>query len=122
MKESHGFIYILYNKMYQACGEYIFKIGKTKDITRRLNDYTTCYLYPSEIRYLSPIVKNYSLAESVIFNKLKDYRQRNNREFFELRNIEATISLIENVIEDINNDVTTTKETHRKNQRNQMIL
>ena len=115
MKESAGFIYILYNKMYVACGECVFKVGKSKDITRRINDYTTCYLYPPEIKYLSPVVNNYSLAESVVFTKLKEYRLRTNRELFELRNLEAAIRTIENVIADINNDTLTTKERAARN-------
>jgi hypothetical protein len=34
----------------------VFKLGKTNDITQRMTGYTTSYIDPVEIKYLSKLV------------------------------------------------------------------
>jgi hypothetical protein len=99
---KEGYIYIIYNNMYMHNGDNIFKLGKTQDIGNRLKAYTTSYIMPCEIRYLSEKCINYSLAEKIIFDKLKLFRIKLNREFFQ-GNINYFINIIEQVIENINN-------------------
>ena len=104
MDNQEGYIYVLYNKAYETYGTNVYKLGKAKDIGRRLNDYTTYYLHPMELKYISPMVKNYTLAENILFKQLKKYRLRTNREFFKIVNIEETVNIIESLIKDLNND------------------
>ena len=93
-----GFIYILSNQMYNYHGSDIYKVGKAKDVTQRLNAYTTSYLYPSETKCISPFVKDYTLAENYIFEKMKDNRIKPNRQFFEIKDMEQTTQMINSII------------------------
>ena len=99
-----GFIYIIFNEMYLFYGENYKKIGKTKCIDKRMCGYTTSYIKPLEILYSSELCKNCTLAEKVIFQKLKDYRVVNNREFFNIK-LEIAVDIIKLVVIDINNDI-----------------
>lgn len=45
-----GYIYCLYNEVYQHYGKDVYKLGMTKNIKKRLTGYTTAYLYDSEIK------------------------------------------------------------------------
>ena len=52
-----GHVYIIYNDMYvtvryKQYGDDVYKIGKAKDITKRLNAYTTSYITPVELLFL----------------------------------------------------------------------
>ena len=82
MELVNGYIYILWNDMYKIYGNNVFKIGRTTDIQKRINCYTTAYIKPSEIKYISIKSDNYVLAEMLIFGLLKNSRIVNNREFF----------------------------------------
>ena len=99
-----GFIYILYNEVFNYYGENVFKIGKTNNIEHRLKAYTTSYIKPCEIKFLSSKCINYDLAESFIFELLNKYRIVNNREFFKIDKADA-INIIEEVIYKINNGI-----------------
>ena len=99
-----GYIYIIFNEMYLFYGENYKKIGKTKCIDNRMCGYTTSYIKPLEILYSSELCKNCTLAEKVIFQKLKDYRVVNNREFFNVE-LKIAVNIIKSVISDINNDI-----------------
>ena len=99
-----GYIYILYNEVYTYYGENVFKIGKSNNIEQRLTGYTTSYIKPCEIKYLSTKCINYSLAESFIFELLNKYRIVHNREFFKVDKTEA-VNIIEEVIHKINNGI-----------------
>ena len=102
MELVNGYIYILWNDMYKLYGDNVFKIGRTTDIQKRINCYTTVYIKPSEIKYISIKCDNYVLAEMLIFDFLKNNRIVNNREFFKI-NLNETIKIIEEVIYKINN-------------------
>ena len=82
VNDNSGCIYILYNEVYNYYGDNVYKIGKTKDIYKRLSAYTTSYIKPCEIKFISLNCNDYSKAEMLIFNRLKKYRIINNREFF----------------------------------------
>jgi hypothetical protein len=101
--ENSGYIYILFNEVFKYYySENVFKLGKTNDITHRITGYTTSYIEPVEIKYLSTNVKNYTLAEQKIFKLLKENRIKNNREFFKLDTIQIAINVIETVVDKIN--------------------
>ena len=102
MELVNGYIYILWNDMYKFYGDNVFKIGRTTDIQKRINCYTTVYIKPSEIKYISIKCDNYVIAEMLIFDLLKNNRIVNNREFFKI-NLNETIKIIEEVIYKINN-------------------
>lgn len=98
---TEGYIYIMYNEMFSYYGDNIYKIGKAKDIAKRMNGYTTSYLTPPEIKFTSIECSNACLIESLVFYKLNSNRMRNNREFFQLP-IEEIIETIESIISKYN--------------------
>ena len=102
MELVNGYIYILWNDMYKIYGNNVFKIGRTTDIKKRINCYTTAYINPCEIKYISIKCDNCILAEMLIFFLIKNNRIVNNREFFKI-NLNETIKIIEEVIYKINN-------------------
>jgi len=106
MENKSGFIYILWNKIYNYYGENVYKIGKTSNIVCRLNQYTTSYIDPCEIKYLSRRCINYTLAEGTIFQLIHNKRIISNREFFKIDKDEA-IKIIDEVINKINNGIIT---------------
>jgi len=77
-----GKLYCLYNEMYQFYGDNVYKLGNSKDIESRLNGYTTSYIKPCELKLESVIFRNKDLAETLLFDMLKDHRISNSREFF----------------------------------------
>jgi hypothetical protein len=91
-----GYIYILYNNMFDHFGNNVYKVGETIDINNRIKGYTTCYIDPVEIKYLSKQLTNKSLAEAMVFNKLSKYRINSNREFFKCE-VDIIISVINNI-------------------------
>jgi len=103
-KIKSGYIYILYNEVYNYYGDNVFKIGKTNNIEQRLTGYTTSYIKSCELKYLSTKCVNYSLCESVIFELISDNRIVYNREFFKIDKTEA-INIIEDIIFKINNGI-----------------
>lgn len=87
-KPKEGFIYIMHNKLY---GENIYKIGNAINIEKRLKGYLTGYIEEPEILLQVKCIDKH-FSEKYIFRKLKDYRIRTNREFFEV-----DINIIKNV-------------------------
>ena len=88
--------------MYKLYGDKVFKLGRTTDIQKRINCYTTVYIKPSEIKYISIKCDNYVIAEMLIFDLLKNNWIVNNREFFRI-NLNEAIKIIDEVIYKINN-------------------
>ena len=105
---NDGYIYIIFNEMYKFYGEDVYKIGKAVDINQRINAYTTSYVQPVEVKFLSESCKNYTLAERAVFSILKNYRIRSKREFFK-GNIQVFIDTIEQVVAYVNNNRITDK-------------
>ena len=102
-----GHVYIIYNDIYIAVrytqyGDDVYKIGKAKDITKRLNAYTTSYITPVELVFLSASCKDAQYAEQTVFAQLKKHRIVKNREFFKCGKAKI-IATIETVINEINN-------------------
>ena len=42
---NEGYIYCIYNEIYQYCGENVYKFGMSKDVKQRLCGYTTPYIH-----------------------------------------------------------------------------
>lgn len=105
-----GNIYILFNEMYNYYNDenddnscIIVKIGKTSNCKTRFNAYITTYIEPCKIKFLSDNVKNYTLAEKLVFKKLDKYRIKQNKEFFKIHNLKQVTEIIKNVIDTVNN-------------------
>ena len=113
MNSTNGYIYIIYNEMYNFYGDNVYKIGKSYDIYKRISGYTTSYIKPVEIIFLSEECINYTLAEGYIFNKLNEFRLVNNREFFKAPK-QTIIDIITTVINDVNKGVITHILSDRK--------
>ena len=96
----------MYNEMFRFYGDDVYKIGKSKDIAKRMTSYTTSYVKPVEIKFLSGLCIDYHLCEKVIFDRLCTYRISPNREFFNL-NIEHMVNHIEEVVSGVNNGTIT---------------
>lgn len=101
--QKTGYIYILFNEMYKFYGDDVYKLGKTNNIAKRLHGYVPSYIKHPEVKYLSKKVINYSLAEKMVFEKLKAFRIAKNREFFKITNLTETIIIIDDIIDNINN-------------------
>lgn len=99
-----GNIYIMFNEVFNHYGENVFKLGKSKDVIQRMNSYSTSYIKPVELKFVSESCHNHSIAEKMIFLKLDKYRIVKNREFFKVE-IDVAIDVIESIVKDINNEV-----------------
>jgi hypothetical protein len=78
-----GYLYCLFNPMYKYYGENVKKCGNSIDTDKRKGQYTTSYLEESEYLLISEQFIDKTLAETLLFYYLKDYRIRNSREFFD---------------------------------------
>ena len=101
MEANGGYIYILFNEMFNFYGTDVFKIGKAMDVGKRMNGYTTSYIKPVEIKFMSEKCINHSLAEQIIFDRLLNFRMKLNRDFFK-GDLSVFIQIIEDVINRIN--------------------
>ena len=72
-------------------------------MAHRISGYTTSYLKPVEIKFLSESCTDYGLAEKLVFIKLNEVRLADNREFFQM-NISEIIKCIEEVVLAINDN------------------
>lgn len=100
-EDKEGYIYILFNIIYTLYGTNVFKLGKTKNLEKRINGYTTAYLDPSKIIYKSKLVKDRHIAENILFDMLIKFRLRKNREFFTLSQDEIILA-IDKVVDMVN--------------------
>ena len=91
-----GRLYCIYNEMYDMYGEYVYKLGNSKDIECRLKNYVTSYIKPCVIKYKSEIFRDKNLAENILFEMLKESRITSSREFFK-----CDIEIIKSKIEEI---------------------
>lgn len=83
--QLQGHLYCMWNKMFLAYGEDVFKLGRTSCLQSRLNNYVTSYIEPCEYKYSSNrIFQNSMYAERVMFFLLRRFRIKKNREFFKV--------------------------------------
>lgn len=95
-KSKEGYIYVLWN---QAFEQNVFKIGRAKDVKKRLEGYTTSFPTQCEIKFQSEKLKDCHIVETIVHLKLDGCRINKSREFFKM-----DIESIKNVIiETINN-------------------
>ena len=87
--------------------------GKAMDIEKRLSGYTTSYIDNTEVKFLSELCCDYSLAELIIFDRLKSNRIKQNREFFK-GNINDFILIIEDVVKKVNDKSITARENNKR--------
>lgn len=105
-------IYCIWNIIYQYYGKNIHKLGCSYNADKRLTQYTTSYIEPSKLLYKSNFLSNKMLAESILFDKLNDYRVSSHREFFN-----CDIEIIKSTINEIN----VLFEEHTEEQINKMF-
>ncbi len=101
---TEGYIYIIYNELFNHYGENVFKVGRASDVIKRLHEYNTSYISPSELKFVSVSCKNVILAEQIVFSKLSDHRLVKNREFFNIA-LHIAIGITETSVSDINNGI-----------------
>ena len=92
-----GYVYVIYNKMFERYGENVYKVGETKNIEKRKNGYRTGYIDKTIVKYQSREFINCKKAEELLFVLLKECRIVKNREFFmkDLNEIIKNIEYIE---------------------------
>lgn len=81
-KSTEGYLYCIYNEVYDQYGEDVYKLGEANDIKQRLIGYCTYYITPCQVKYCSELIRNKSLAEAILFSKLAEFRITMSREFF----------------------------------------
>lgn len=95
--DKPGYIYCVWNEMYNQIGPNVVKLGETKNLKKRLQGYRTQYVQPSEYLCFSHRkFKNSKKAEHLLFYILRRYRIRKQREFFD-----APPKLIRDIIEQL---------------------
>jgi hypothetical protein len=105
----------MYNEMFKFYGDDIYKIGKSKDIAKRMTSYTTSYIKPVEVKFISELCVDYNMCERIVFDKLKNHRITANREFFNM-NIEKLVATIEESVANINHGIGLVR-TEKKSKR-----
>ncbi len=75
-----GFIYVMSNNCFMIKDHY--KIGFTTDIEQRKKSYTTAFPVACNWDYISEKISNIKTRERLIFQRLKEYRFNDSREFF----------------------------------------
>lgn len=93
-----GYIYIFSNNEFK---QDVYKIGKARNVFKRMNAFTTAYVEPVKIEYISDKCNNYSVVEHEVHLRLKRYRVKTNREFFNVY-LDTAIKIIQNVIDELN--------------------
>lgn len=99
--QTRGYLYILYNEVFEKYKEEyakeVYKLGRTNNCETRLKHYTTSYVKPSSFLYTSSLFDNAIQAERILFYLLRYYRIRDKREFFtcDLGTVIQTIKQIE---------------------------
>lgn len=92
-------LYCAYNPYFEYYGPDIYKLGIADVLENRMSTYNTGALDPTAVLY-SKEVCNDKEAENILFEILKNYRVRLNREFFktDLQTIKNAINLASDVI------------------------
>lgn len=95
-----GYIYCLSNNMY---GDSVYKLGRTKNINKRLNAYTTSYIEPVILEKLIKVIDD-DRAEHILFDILREYRIKQNREFFKNEDKNLIFDAMETAADIVNNN------------------
>lgn len=82
---EQGYVYVLYNEVFEHYGPNVYKLGKSTNPDKRLCQYTPSYMMPSKLEYVSDLVSDCSVCELLCFYSLKYYRTVSNREFFQCK-------------------------------------
>lgn len=81
-----GYLYCLYNDAFErfksTSEDEVYKLGRTCNVENRLASYSTYYIQPSKMIYVSSKFKDCIKAERVLFYILRNYRVSDKREFF----------------------------------------
>ena len=78
--EKH-YIYVLHNSMFLHHGPNVYKIGYSKNIERRVQNYTTSYIDDPEIVYCKEVASQE--CEKQLHRLMDAYRIKKTREFFD---------------------------------------
>jgi len=99
LNDIRGFLYCLFNVIFEFYGKNYYKLGKAYDVAKRLASYSTSYPEPSEMLEQSSLLRNIHLAEKILFKKLAQYRDKQRREFFRCNKklIKQTFNEIEDI-------------------------
>lgn len=91
-----GVLYCLWNPVYAHYGNNVYKLGCTGNLKKRLGQYTTVYVDPTEVKHESIKIHNHNIAEKILFHYLMDCRVAKNREFFrvDLQKVKDTIDKV----------------------------
>ena len=86
-----GVIYVMSNNCFMIKDHY--KVGFTTDIEQRKRSYTTAFPVKCNWDYVSEVVSNIRTRERLLFQRLKEYRFNDSREYFicPLEKIKETI-------------------------------
>lgn len=82
-KIQKGYLYCVHNEMFNFYGKKVKKLGKTIDIDKRISCYDTGYLEKTQLMYLSNEIRDYTLGEKLLFLKLREFRLKLRKEFFD---------------------------------------
>lgn len=78
-----GWLYCVYNEVFEQYDKFTVKLGRTNNLKRRLNEYRTGYVNPSYYICVSDrCFRDSRKAESLLFYVLRRYRLKEQREFF----------------------------------------
>lgn len=79
--DSEGYLYCIYNSIYQIYSTEIYKLGNAIELTNRMKKYNNNYF--DEVKIMLSVKVPYKfMFETLIFIKLKNFRIKKNREFF----------------------------------------
>jgi len=107
-KPSKGYLYCLYNEMFQFYGDNVYKLGNTNNLKTRLHGYTTAYIQESTYKLTSSLLPDKELAEMLLFDYLHEFRVNQNREFFNC-NFDKVIEAF-NYVEQLFNNFNTSQD------------
>jgi hypothetical protein len=98
-----GYLYCLYNVMFNHYGENVYKLGCSHCPNKRLKSYVTTYLDGCEFKHISEKIKYHKIVEKILFKKLEQHRMRQNREFFQI-DLDTVIKTITSIKLELIND------------------
>ena len=115
---NKGYLYILFNESYKHYGDSTYKFGRTQNLRNRIFTYNTSFVHDSMYLHTSREFNDSIEAERVLFFLMKEYRIKNNKEFFKIsldkgiEFIDKVSNLSDKTIERINGMITKNGLTH----------